>query len=87
MQKMEYHEREALKRDWGDESNMVICMISHWHRQTEQIQFSEYAANWAIANKHLGTEKMQQVFPLTTKRMIKDHLTDWGSFNNPVYDR
>lgn len=84
MQKMEYHEREALKRDWGEESKLVILMIAHWHRQTEQIPFSEYAANWAVACGERA-KKIQEVFPLKTKRMIKDGYSDWNSFNDPRY--
>lgn len=78
---MSYVEREDLKTfaASGRELKQVLIMISHWMRVTQDVTFSGFAANWAVANQSLGTEAIQEKWPLRGARFIADGSSEWGS--------
>lgn len=78
---MTYEEREALKSfaRAGECLTDTLIMIAHWMRQTQDVTFSGYAANWAEANRSMNIEAMRKQWPLTGPRFIADNLSDWGS--------
>lgn len=52
-------------------------MIAHWMRQDCEINFSNYAANWAVAHEETDVKAMVLEWPLKGKRHIKDGGSDW----------
>lgn len=83
MQSMTYEEREHLKHtNFGDQSEEVIRMIAHWHRQRKPVPFSDYAANWAAAEMRRDVSKLRTAWPLRGERRILDNCSDW-QFNLP----
>lgn len=79
---MTYKERESLKQFArnGLGLDQALLMIAHWMRVDQDITFSGYAANWAIANEvdPMGPLKIQ--WPHSGIRMIADGKSDWGSY-------
>ena len=82
--KMTYCERESLKVFARNNKNLrnTIVMIAHWMRQDHKINFSCYAANWAVAHQGKDVEAMALEWPLKGKRHIKDGGSDWHI--NPI---
>lgn len=79
---MTYIERENLKTFASNGKCLAetMIMIAHWMRQTQDVTFSGYAANWVEANmKGRSIEPMQTNWPLTSQRFIADGSSEWGS--------
>ncbi|PHM23355.1 hypothetical protein [Xenorhabdus ehlersii] len=89
-QKMMSQERERLKSFARDcESNndietlsKTLIMMAHWFRQGSTIAFTEYASQWAEAQKNrtdgnASTEAMQNEWQLTGRRCIEDGGSDY----------
>ena len=78
MQEMTYKEREHLKAfDFGEQAADVVVMIAHWHRQERPVKFSDYAANWARAEKRRDVSKLREAWPHAGIIMIRDNHSDW----------
>lgn len=79
-QEMTYDEREALKDFAREEENLkeALIMIAHWMRQESQIEFSEYAANWAAAHQESEVSAIGKKWPLVGARKIADNGSDWN---------
>lgn len=86
-QTMTMGEREHLKAShFGDQAPHVITMIAHWHRQRVSVGFTQYASNWAVAQKERSVSEIAKAWPLLVgPRMIEDGCTDWGSYGDPRY--
>ena len=79
---MTYLEREALKafaRN-GHSLDQALLMIAHWMRTGQDVTFSGYAANWAVANESDPRGPLKAKWPLTAPRMIADGSSEWGSY-------
>ena len=78
---MKYEERETLKSFAQRRECLAdtLVMIAHWMRQTQDVTFAGYAANWAEANRSRNIEPMRKQWPLSGPRFIADNTSEWGS--------
>lgn len=74
-QEMTYDEREAIKifASKGQNLEAALIMIAHWMRQETKVQFSEYAANWAVAQQEEDVTAMRKMRPLAGPRRMADN--------------
>ena len=79
---MTYSEREQVKQfaRRGEGLADVLIAITHWMRCAQDISFSAYIANWAIAQTQSDLTVVKNEWPLSSSRMIADGSTEWGSY-------
>ena len=79
---MTYSEREKLKQfaQRGEGLADVLIAITHWMRSKQDISFSAYVANWAVAQAKQDNSAVRTEWPLVNSRMIADGSSEWGSY-------
>lgn len=79
---MTYSEREKLKRfaQRGEDLADVLVAIAHWMRSEQDVSFTAYVANWAIAQAKSEASAIRVEWPLVDSRMIADGSSEWGSY-------
>lgn len=79
---MTYSEREKLKQfaQRGEELADVLIAIAHWMRIEQDVSFSAYIANWAVAQAKPDASAIRTEWPLVGSRMIADGSSVWGSY-------
>lgn len=79
---MTYEERESLKAyaRTGVGLDQALLMIAHWMRVAQDVTFSGYAGNWAVANEPDPNGPLKAHWPLNGRRMIADGSSEWGSY-------
>ena len=80
-QSMTYKERESLKVFAGKGQCLAeaLTMIAHWMRQSQEVTFTGFAANWCEANRLRLIDPMREHWPHTGTRFIADNTSEWGS--------
>ena len=80
--RMTLKERESLKRfaRQGVRLEQTLIMISNWMSCMQDVSFTAYAANWAVAVEPENENALKEQWPLTDRRMIADGETAWGSY-------
>ena len=80
-QSMTYEERESLKAfaAKGECLGDALIMIAHWMRQSQEVTFTGFAANWCEASRARLIEPMRKQWPLAGARFIADNSSEWGS--------
>lgn len=78
---MTFAEREQLKQFARRAEGLtdVLIAIAHWMRCAQDISFSAYIANWAVAQMQ-ANPSVRSEWPLSSPRMIADGSTEWGSY-------
>ncbi|EOF6282170.1 hypothetical protein ACK1C5_001668 [Salmonella enterica] len=69
---MDYREREYIKTVRGEAAEVLLTIISHYHRQTAAASFYEYACAWLTANPAL----FDGWFKPETLDKLREHYTD-----------
>ena len=79
---MTYSEREELKQfaQRGEDLADVLIAIAHWMRSEQDVSFSAYVANWAVAQAKPDSSAIRTKWPLVDSRMIADGSSEWGSY-------